>query len=62
MGGMFLIFVILGISSANTYKKLEKKAISDNELEADILKWVRDNLSVDAMKADDVSGESEEVS
>lgn len=61
MGGMFLAFIILGISSAKTYRKLLKEGESDNALENEIVEWIHLNLTADIIKESDVAGEQEEV-
>ncbi len=60
MGGMFAAFIVLGIMSARTYKNLIAKADSANGLEADILNWLDEHLTVDMIKVGDAEGESEE--
>jgi len=61
MGGMFLAFIVLGISSARTYRKLLKEGESDSKLEAEIIEWLHSNLTSDKIKAFDIPGEQEEV-
>lgn len=61
MGGMFLAFIVLGISSIGTYKKLKLQAKSDSTVEEDILKHFDENVTLDMLKSKDVQGEKEEV-
>lgn len=45
MGGMFLLFLVLGFASIKTYKKLIAQSKIDDELEANIIEWVNNNIS-----------------
>lgn len=61
MGGMFVAFIILGLSSVKTYKSLTKKALDDNSLEKNVLEWADNYLTIEKIKSDDIEGETEEV-
>ena len=45
MGGLFLLFLIAGISSYNSYKKSEKEAVLENHLSSEIKQWCEEKLN-----------------
>lgn len=47
MGGLFLIFLISGISSYAAYKKSSKEAVMENNLSTEIRQWCNENLDAD---------------
>ena len=53
MGGMFLLFIILGIKSISSYKKLLIKAQEDEELEKKINEWFSANVSKEDITKND---------
>ena len=57
MGGMFLLFIILGIKSISSYKKLLIKAQEDEELEKKINEWFSANVS----KEDIIKNDNDKV-
>lgn len=61
MGGLFLVFIILGISSIKSYKKLEAKAKEDDDLEAQINAWFDEYVTKDEIMAQDKADEKDEV-
>lgn len=61
LGGMFLAFVILGINSISSYKKLKEKASMDEKAEEDILNWFEENVTKEDITSFDNDDESEEA-
>ena len=61
LGGMFVAFIVLGISSIKSYKMLSRKASEDENLEEKIVSWFMENITVEDIKASDNDGESEEA-
>lgn len=47
MGGMFLLFIVMGFMSIANSKKYEEKAKKENNLTAEIKKWCIDTLNKD---------------
>lgn len=60
MGGLFVLFIIMGIMSLKTSKVLEKKAESENSLTGEMKKWCEVNLT--ASRVDENLFEQEETS
>ena len=60
MGGMFLIFLVVGFNSARTYKKLVAQTDSDDELEKKITEWFEKSVTLDMITSDENDKESEE--
>lgn len=54
MGGLFIIFIIMGISSIGSYKKMLKLADIEEKLKADIEEYFKNNVSVDSLSVDDM--------
>lgn len=50
MGAMFLIFLIMGISSFKSFKIYEKEAVTEDKLTADIKKWTKENIDVNDLR------------
>ena len=61
MGGMFLVFIILGINSVKTYKKLLKQSDEDEKLEQDIIEWFGKSVTLDVITSDENKRDSEEA-
>lgn len=61
MGGMFLLFVVLGFASIKTYKKLIAQAKIDDELEEKIVNWVNSNVTVDDLTSGEDKKTAEEM-
>ena len=61
MGGMFLVFIILGINSVKTYKKLLKQSNEDEKLEQDIIDWFGKSVTLDVITSDENKRDSEEA-
>lgn len=61
LGGMFLAFIVLGIISASSYKKLKVKAFDDEKAEEDIISWFEENVKKEDITALDSADESEEA-
>jgi len=60
MGGMFLLFIILGFASIRSYKKLELKATQEKELREKMIEWSKDNLTKEFLtKGEDASVDEE---
>lgn len=50
MGALFVVFIIMGISSFKASKRYEKEAETENDLTDRIKEWVRANMNADAIK------------
>jgi uncharacterized membrane protein len=50
MGALFLIFIVIGISSFKSSKQYEKEAVDEDDLTKKISSWVRENLTEDSIK------------
>ena len=50
MGAMFIIFIIMGISSLKSSKVYEKEAVTEDNLTEDIKKWTKENIDVKTLK------------
>lgn len=50
MGALFLIFIIMGISSFKSSKKYASEAKSEDDLTEKIKTWARENINGDAIK------------
>lgn len=61
MGGMFLLFVILGFASVKTYKKLLSQSKVDDELERNIVEWFNANITVEKLTAGEDKKTPEEM-
>ena len=61
MGGMFLIFICVGINSARTYKKLVLQSSEDEELEKKISEWFKKSVTLDMITSGENKKESEEA-
>lgn len=59
MGGLFVIFIIMGISSFKSSKKYSEEAKSEDELTEKIKSWVLANISADIIH--DKSGLDEDI-
>lgn len=46
MGAMFLVFMVMGVSSFRSFKVYEKEAVTEDKLTADIKKWTKENIDV----------------
>ena len=47
MGIMFVAFVVAGVSSRKSYKKLKSQASSDRNTKAEIIKYLKDSIDVE---------------
>lgn len=47
MGILFSIFLVMGILSFGSYKKISKEAVSENNLTKEIKAWCIENLTAD---------------
>lgn len=47
MGSIFILFVIMGIFSFKSFKRLEKKAVAENNLTDTLNKWCDENFEAD---------------
>lgn len=63
MGGLFLLFVIMGVVSMKSSKVLEKKAESEDNLTNEMKKWCEGNLTAAIVEKDLVyeEGDTEEI-
>ena len=61
MGGMFLVFITLGINSVKTYKKLLKQSDEDEKLEQDIIDWFGKSVTLDMITSNENKRDSEET-
>ncbi len=61
MGGLFLIFVGVGINSVKTYKKLVLQTNEDEALETSILEWFEKSVTLDMITSGENSKEGEET-
>lgn len=52
MGALFLLFVVLGVSSRNSYKKLKAQAGEEKDLKAELKSYLEENIRPDAFDAD----------
>ena len=60
MGGMFLLFIILGFASIKSYKKLAVKATEEKEIREKMIEWSKDNLTKEFLtKGEDTSADEE---
>ncbi|MBO4846810.1 MAG: hypothetical protein J5525_10925 [Lachnospiraceae bacterium] len=60
MGGLFIIFVVVGLNSVKTYKKLVLQSGEDEALETSILEWFEKSVTLDMITSGENSKESEE--
>ncbi len=51
MGGLFLIFIVMGVLAMRSSKKLEKEALSENILTEELKKWCLENLTKESIDA-----------
>lgn len=49
MGALFLVFIIMGILSFRSYKELEGKAVKENNLKEELLRWCHENMTTDSI-------------
>lgn len=49
MGALFFIFIVMGVLSFKSSRKLEKEAVSENRLTEELKSWCRDNLTAAAI-------------
>lgn len=61
MGGMFLVFIAVGINSYKTYRKLLLQSSSDDELENSIIKWFNEAITVHDITVGENTKDNEEV-
>lgn len=61
LGGMFAAFIVLGFTSAASYRKLKDKATSDEKAEEDIEKWFDENVQKEEITSLDNEDETEEA-
>ena len=61
MGGMFIVFIALGINSVKTYKKLLKQSEEDENLENDIVDWFGKSVTIDMIASNENKRDSEEA-
>lgn len=61
LGGTFVLFIGLGISSYITYKKLCAQVKIDDELEQNVINWFNSTVAVSDLTANENNKESEEV-
>ena len=47
MGGLFLVFIVMGIFSVRSYKRLKLEAVSEEKLTEDIKDYFKNNISED---------------
>ena len=52
MGTMFLLFVVLGISSRNSYKKLKAQAGEEKDLKSELKSYLEENINPDDFDAE----------
>lgn len=45
MGGLFIVFIVMGISSFKSYEKQASEAVKESALKEELLRYCRDNLS-----------------
>lgn len=50
MGVLFLIFIVMGISSLKSSKKYEKEAAQEDDLTDKIKTWAREHITAEAIK------------
>ena len=50
MGGLFAVFILIGLLSYRSAKKYEREAENEENLTAQIKDWVHNNLSADKVK------------
>ena len=61
MGIMFVLFVFLGVTSLNTYKKLKMNAEDENQQQDDIKNWFLSNITKEMIyKPNNIDKETEE--
>lgn len=51
MGALFFIFIVMGVSSLKSSKRLEKEAVSENMLTEELKAWCRENLTAETIAA-----------
>lgn len=56
MGALFILFIVMGLLSIKSYKKLEIKASEEDYLTKNLLSWCKENLTKDV-----IDGELEET-
>jgi hypothetical protein len=50
MGALFLFFIVTGITSFRSSKRLEKEAVDEDDLTDKIKSWVKENVTADSIK------------
>jgi uncharacterized membrane protein (DUF485 family) len=50
MGVLFVIFIVIGISSFKSSKEYEKEAVDEEDLTQQIMAWVKDNITQESIK------------
>jgi uncharacterized membrane protein len=50
MGALFVIFIVIGISSFKSSKQYEKEAVDEEDLSKRIRTWIHDNVTADSIK------------
>ena len=58
MGGLFTVFIVMGISSFKSYEKQASEAVKESALKEELLRYCNENLSASEM--DGALGISEE--
>lgn len=60
MGGLFIVFIVMGISSFKSYEKQASEAVKESALKEELLRYCRENLSAAEMdSALEISGEED---
>jgi hypothetical protein len=49
MGALFIIFILIGISSFKSFKQYEREAVDEDDLTGRIKVWVTDNVTADCI-------------
>ena len=52
MGAMFVIFLVLGVTSRNSYKKLKEQAGTEKDRKAELKAYLKDNIVLESFDAD----------
>ena len=52
MGCMFVLFLVLGVTSRNSYKKLKAQAGEEEDLKAELKKYLKEKIQVDSFDAE----------
>lgn len=60
MSGLFILFIVMGITSMKSSKALAKKAESENSLSGELKKWCGENLTAEIVDEDCGEGENRE--